>query len=150
MSLRIHFAALSLSASVDQQTGSLSIFDMVEEIRTPQLPVHLQSLVISLAVEKRDPAAFNGKMMIHILTPDGKQQMVGNGEIGVPAEQKRMKAVFRFGGFPVTMYGNHRFVLSLLTATNNKVAEAVLDFEAVQVTQVGQAPVPPTERGTTH
>lgn len=138
MSIKIHFVSLSLGASVDQQTGNLSVFDVVEEVRTPQVPIHLQSLVISLAIEKREPGEFNGKMMIHLLTPDGHQQTVGTGEMKVPTEQKRMKAVFRFGGFPVASFGSHRFVLSCLNQTNTKIAEAILDFEVVQVTQVAQ------------
>lgn len=140
--LKLHFASLSLGASVDQQTGNLSVFDILEEVRTPQLPINIQSLVISLALEKNEPAAFNGKMVIHLLTPDGKQQIVGNGEMKIPAEQKRMKAVFRYGGFPIVMYGGHRFVLSWLDQDNTKVGEAILDFEAVQVTQVAQGVQP--------
>lgn len=137
--LKLHFASLSLGASVDQQTGNLSVFDVLEEVRTPTLPIQIQSLVISLALEKSEPKAFNGKMMIHLLTPDGKQQIVGNGDMKIPAEQKRMKAVFRYGGFPVVAYGPHRFVLSWIDQGNVKVGEAILDFEAVQVSQGAQA-----------
>ena len=140
--LKLHFASLSLGASVDQQTGNLSVFDVLEEVRTPQLPIHIQALVISLALEKEDPKAFNGKMVIHLLTPDGKQQIVGNGDMKIPAEQKRMKAVFRYGGFPVMAYGAHRFVLSWLDGDGTKVGEALLDFECVQVSQVAQGVQP--------
>lgn len=136
--LKVHFASLSLGASVDQQTGNLSVFDVLEEIRTPQVPVQLQSLVISLMLEKKDAGEFNGKLVIHILTPDGKQQMVGSGEMRIPSEQKRMKAVFRYGAFPVMQFGAHRFVLSFLDSSGAKVGEAILDFDVVQVTQVAQ------------
>ncbi|HLE00919.1 MAG TPA: hypothetical protein VJB59_11700 [Bdellovibrionota bacterium] len=145
MSLKLSFASLSLGASVDQQTGSLSVFDILEEIRVPQVPVHLQSLVIALALEKPDSNEFSGKILIHILTPDGKQQVVGNGEMRIPAEQKRMKAVFRFGGFPLLMFGSHRFVLSWINQAGAKVGEAILDFDVVQVTQVAQG-VAPSEK----
>ena len=89
MSLKLQFASLSMGASVDQQTGHLSVFDVLEEIRVPQLPVQLQTLVISLALEKTIPEEFMGKLMIHLLLPDGKQQMVGNGDLSVPPEQRR-------------------------------------------------------------
>lgn len=145
MSLKIHFASLSLGASVDQQTGNLSVFDVMEEVRTPQVPIHIQSLVISLSLEKSEPDEFNGKLFIHILTPDGRQQLVGNGEMKIPAEQKRMKAVFRFGGFPISGFGAHRFVLSCMNQSNAKIAEALLDFDVVQVTQVAQG-MPSTEK----
>ncbi|MGK5085447.1 hypothetical protein WDW37_19335 [Bdellovibrionota bacterium FG-1] len=138
--LKLQFASLSLGASVDQQTGNLSVFDILEEIRTPQLPIQVQSLVLSISLEKTEPRAFNGKMMIHLLTPDGKQQVVGNGEMRIPVEQKRMKAVFRYGGFPVVQFGQHRFVLSWVDQNNQKIGEAILDFEAIQVAQANPVP----------
>jgi hypothetical protein len=143
MALKLHFASLSLGASVDQQTGSLSIFDLVEEIRAPQLPIHLQSLVISLSLEKTHVEAVSGKVLIHLLTPDGKQNLLGQGDLSVPAEQKRMKAVFRFGGLPVFHFGLHRFVVSWLNAAGVKQGEALLDFEAIQVAQTNPALTPP-------
>src|SRR4051812_17018648 len=127
MSMKLRFACLSLGASVDQQTGNLSVFDLVEEIRAPQVPLQLQSLVISLVLEHRESTEFVGKVLIHIFTPDGKQAMVGSGELRVPPEQRKMRAVFRFGGFPVTQFGSHRFVLSWINAQGAKVGEALLD-----------------------
>ncbi|MFN7684190.1 MAG: DUF6941 family protein [Oligoflexia bacterium] len=142
MALKLSFASLSLGAAVDQQTGSLSVFDIVDEIRTPQVPIHLQSLVISLALENTRQQESQGKVLIHLLTPDGKQNLLGQGELNVPREQRRLKAVFRFGGFPVFHFGSHRFVVSWVDAAGTKQGEALLDFEAVQVTQVAQG-VPP-------
>lgn len=145
MALKLHFASLSLGASVDQQTGNMSVFELVEEIRTPQVPLHLQSLVIALSLINTDATEFKGKIFIHVLTPDGKQGMVGNGEIHCPAEQKRMRAVFRFGGFPIVAFGAHRFVVSWLNEMGAKVGEALLDFDVVQATQVAQG-VAPSEK----
>lgn len=150
MSLKIQFISLSLGASVDQQTGNLSVFDILEEVRTPQLPIHMQSLVISLALEKLEAGDFSGKMVIHLLPPDGNQQVVGTGEMKIPPEQKRMKAVFRFGGFPVSNFGRHRFVLSCLNQAGVKIAEGILDFDVIQVTQVAQGVAPAQKPGLAH
>lgn len=133
--LKISLATLSLGASVDQQTASMSVFDILEEIRTPKLPIQLQSLVIAISLEKVDQNEFSGKLFIHLLTPDGKQHKVGNGEMRIPAQQKRMKAVFRYTGFPVHAFGSHRFVLSWLNNDNIKVGEAILDFDVIQVAE---------------
>ncbi len=141
MTLRLHFASLSLGASVDQQTGNLSVFDVIEEIRVPQLPIYA-SMAISVALEKMVPEPANGKMLIHFLTPDGKQAMVGSGDLMVPGEQKRLKAVFRLSGFPVTQFGEHRFVLSWVNAAGNKEGEALLDFDVIQVSPQGQPAKP--------
>ncbi len=150
MAIKVQFASLSLGASVDQQTGSLSVFDVVEEIRTPQLPIQIQSLVISLVLEKTSPENAEGQLFIHLITPDSKQALVGQGQMNLPNDQKRMKAVFRFGGFPVNQFGGHRFVLSWVNKAGQKQGEALLDFEAVQVAQVAQA-APGTENpGVAH
>lgn len=142
MSLKLQFASLSLGASVDQQTGNLSVFDVVDEVRAAQVPFHIQSLVISVVLQKTIPDEFNGKMLIHLFTPDGKQQPVGTGELRVPREQQRMKAVFRYGNFPVLGFGQHRFVLSWVNADNSKVGEAILDFTSLQVTEVSKGVTP--------
>jgi hypothetical protein len=138
MSLKYRFASLSYGASVDQQSGNLSVFDLIEEIRAHQVPVQLSSLVISLVLERKEPGEFAGKVLIHLFTPDGRQTMVGSGDLRVPSEQRKIRAVFRFGGFPITAFGPHRFVLSWVNSAGTKIGEALLDFEVIQVTQVAQ------------
>jgi hypothetical protein len=139
MSMKLQFACLSLGAAVDQQTGNLSVFDVLDEIRVPQVPAHIPSLMISIMLQKKDDSAFDGKILIHLLTPDGKQAVLGNGDLHVPAEQHRVKAVFRFGGFPLYTFGAHRLVISWVDSAGKKIGEALLDFEAVQAAQVAQA-----------
>jgi len=151
MSLRLHFASLSFGAAVDQQTGSLSVFDVIEEIRTPTVPINLQSMVLAATVEKTTPEAFMGKVNIQIFTPDGKSATVGQGDVQIPAEQKRMRALFRFGGFPLHQFGQHRFLLTWIQndpmagakGAGNKIGETILDFDVLQVNQSGQVQ-PPT------
>lgn len=139
MALKFGFSALSMSAAVDQQTGSLSVFDVLDELRAPQIPFSLQNLVISLSVERAASiGAVSGKLFIHIVTPDGQQQLLGQGDMSMPSEQHRMKAVFRFTGFPVMAWGKHRFVLSWVNEQGQKQAESILPFEATQVAQPEQ------------
>jgi len=145
MALQLHFAALSQAASVDQQTGHLSIFELVDEIRTHQLPITLQSLVISVSLTKTDALASKGKLFIHFLTPDKKQHLVGTGDMSVPADQRRLKAVFRFGNFPINAYGSFRFVLSWMSEQGVKEGEALLDFDVIHAVQIAQG-MPETEK----
>lgn len=130
--IKVSLITLSLGASIDQQTSSMSIFDIIDDIRIPKIPVQLSSLVITLSLEKVDPKEFSGRMLIHFLTPDGNQHKVGNGEMRIPAQQKRMKAAFRFSHFPIQAFGSHRFVLSWIDEQNIKVGEAILDFQVIQ------------------
>ena len=145
MSIKLQFSSLSLGASVDQQTGHLSVFDVIEEIRVPQLPVQLQTLVIALVLQKTIPQAVSGKMLIHLLPPGESPVLVGQGPLDIPPEQARMKAVFRFGGFPLAHFGDYRIVVSFINESGKKEGEALLDFSVVKATQVAQG-VPPTEK----
>lgn len=123
---------------------------MVEEVRTPQLPIHMQALVISLSLEKTHDAAVSGKMLIHFITPDQQQNLMGSGEMQIPPEQKRMKAVFRFGNFPIQQFGRHRFVVSWVNESQVKEGEAILDFDVIQVTQVAQGVAPASKPDFSH
>jgi hypothetical protein len=133
MALKLHFSALAMGASVDQQTGTLSVFEIIDEIRSPELPIQIPNMVLALSLEKTNTGPSKGKVFIHLLTPDGKQNLLGQGDLGVPAEQKRLKAVFRFGGLPLQQFGNYRFVISWLNAENVKEGEALCDFEVIKV-----------------
>ena len=66
MALKLHFASLSFGASVDQQTGGLSVFEIIDEIRAPQVPIQLPQIVISLSLEKTHEEASQGKLFIHL------------------------------------------------------------------------------------
>ena len=146
MSLRFHFASLSMDAAVDQQTGSLSVFDVIEEIRTPIVPFTLQSLVLAVTVEKTIPTRFVGKLHIQLITPDEKTASVGYIDVQIPAEQKRMRSLFRFDDFPIQSFGPHRIVLIWLQGpsasgpasgqsnSETKIGESVLNFDVIQVT----------------
>jgi hypothetical protein len=133
------YGGLSMGASVDQQTGSLSVFEVVDELRAPQVPFQVGSLVIALIFEKTVPDTALSGVFIHLQTPDGKTTLLGNGDIHLPADRKRSKAVFRFGSFPIMSFGGHRMVVSWTGPDKKtKVGEAIFDFEAIQVTQVAQ------------
>lgn len=150
MALKLSFSALSLSGAVDNQTGNMSVFDVLEEIRAPQLPITLPSVVISLSLTKTSPDAESGKLFIHLIAPDGKQALLGNGDMQVPAEQRRLKAVFRFGGFPVQQFGSHRIVVSWLNAAGQKEGEALFDFDVLQVKPAETSPQGDNKSGVTH
>ena len=150
MELRLNFASLSVGAAVDQQTGNLSIFEVVEEIRTPVVPIHLQSLVISLAFELSQPYAFEGYVDIHIKKPDGFSDAIGKGELKIPPDKKRIKVVFRFGAFPISAFGRHLFELVWSDAAGNEMGRGDIPFEVVKVVQVAQGVAPSNPPENTH
>jgi hypothetical protein len=132
MALHLQFASLSLSAAVDQQTGNLSVFEVVDEVRAPQVPFQIQNLVISLALFKSEPHQNGGMLSIDLTTPDSRVSRVGHGELGIPDHQRRMKALFRFSNFPILQFGVYSFQLTWTDLAGKKEGEAVLDFEVIQ------------------
>lgn len=151
MAVKIHFSSLSFGASVDQQTGNLSVFDLVEEIRTPQIPIQLPSLVLSLAMENTQRIEFKGQVLIHIIAPGEAPAKIGSGDLRVPSERKRVKAVFRFSGFPLANFGEYRVVVSVLDTSQQKVGESILDFEVIKFQRIADAPAAdPSNGGMRH
>jgi hypothetical protein len=152
MSLKLQFSALSLGGAIDQTTGALSVFEILEEIRVPQLPIQIPNLTLTLSLEKQVPTAMNEKLFIHVLSPDGKQALLGSGDMAIPAEQRRVRAMFRLGGFPVTSFGAHRIVVSWVNASGAKEGEALFDFDVIQVKpeQMQGGPAGPGPAGVAH
>jgi hypothetical protein len=103
--------------------------------------------VIALAFEKQIAGATQGKLFIHVIGPDQNQVLVGQGDLGVPADQKRVRAVFRFSSFPLQTFGRYRFVISWTNEAMVKEGEALLDFDVSQSTQVAQGVAPPKTGG---
>ena len=143
MALHLQFASLSLGAAIDQQTGNLSVFEIVEEVRTPQVPIQIQTLVISLSLFRTDPHEGGDQLTIDLIPPDGKVARVGQGDLALPPDQRRLKAVFRFANFPVLQFGIYRFIVSWADAKGSKQGEAVLDFEVSQLQQQQGGPAKP-------
>jgi hypothetical protein len=132
MALELQFSGLSFSGAVDQHTGNLSIFDLIEELRVPQLPINLPPVTLSIALKKTTPEAHKGGLFIHIKTPDGNTNMIGNGDLSVPAEQRRMKALFRFGGLPINQFGTHQIILTWVDAKGETEGNAFCEFDVLQ------------------
>jgi hypothetical protein len=61
-----------------------------------------------------------------------------------------MKALFRFGGFPINQFGAQRFVLSWLNESAAKIGEAILDFDVIQAAQVAQGVAPSEKPSVQH
>jgi hypothetical protein len=148
MTLRIQFTTLALGASIDQQTGALSIFEILDEVRAAQLPIQMGQMVLAISLEKLVRHAVRGKIFIHLITPDEKQVMIGNGDLEVPENQRRLKAVFRLAGFPFSQTGRHRFVISWVNSEGQKESEGIIDLEVL--TQPAEIPGPNTSSGTHH
>jgi hypothetical protein len=89
-------------------------------------------------------------MLIHLMSPDGDQQIIGSGDIRMTPDQGRMKACFKFAGFPVAHFGSYRFVLSFVNAGGNKIGETILSFESIQVSQAGPVVAAETKPGLAH
>ena len=132
--ITIPYTLLSLSSSIDQQTGNLSVFELVEEINTLQVPVLMQQLTLSIGLKKSEPKPFLGTMIIHMITPSNKVHKLGATEVKMEStSRKSSRTVVKFSNFPINEEGKTRFVVSLLDSENKKVAEGISDLEVIKV-----------------
>jgi hypothetical protein len=122
------FSVLSLSAAVDSQTGSMSIFDQIDEIYAKSYPAKLQSLVISFGLTSQKEEEKSGKIMIHAVTPDGQAAKIGDGPYNFSKNKETFKGCIRVNDILFEKEGKYRFVVSVLNTKNEKVGEVVLDL----------------------
>jgi len=101
------FGCVSLGASVDQQTGRLSVFDILEEVHSAQVPTQIPLLVISLLLERRNPEDSNLRFQLFHIPPSGGENLIGAGDLNFPARKSKMKAIFRFNHLPLADFGRH-------------------------------------------
>ena len=134
--LKFSFNVLSVGASIDSQTGNLSVFDFIDEVRTPQLPILLQSLIINVGIQKLEPnRPFAGQILIHQVAPDGTSGVLAKGDLKISEDQQKMKIVFRFNGMQINQFGNYKFVVSILDQNNNKFLESISELDCVKIYQ---------------
>lgn len=127
------FSVLSLSASVDSQTGSLSIFDQVDEIFSKSFPARLQSLVISFGLSTQNDDEKSGKILIHAITPSGQPTKIGEGKFSFSEKKENFKGCIRVNDILFEKEGKHRFVVSVLNSKNEKIAEVISDLNVKQI-----------------
>ncbi|MBN21857.1 MAG: hypothetical protein CL678_11305 [Bdellovibrionaceae bacterium] len=138
MSVTLEFACLSLGVAVDQQTGSLSVFDVLEEMRAPQVPFQIPTLVISMIFLNHTGQKREGSFDMEVLDSEGNRIKIGQGQLSFPPSRKRMKAVLRMGAFPIHHFGEQKLFVKWQGEGVGFSGEQEFGFEAIQMPQVAQ------------
>jgi hypothetical protein len=127
--VKVSLCMLSLGSSLDKQSGSLSIFDVLEEIRVDKMPITIYNLSLSVGLKKLENKRFDGKLFVHVLSPEGESHTVGSSEISMGENTMTKRSVVKFTNFPISKFGKTRFVISVLNSSNEKISEGISDIE---------------------
>ena len=123
--MKLVFAVLAQSVSLDQMTGRLSLFNLVEGIQAPRFPTVLGELVF-VAVLRREAAdqnRFDATLTVRI-----GQTTIGLANIAVDFQDKQnTRLIGNFQGLPVLTAGTLEFSLAI---PNNEPIS--ISIEAIQ------------------
>ena len=134
--MKLVFAVLAQSVSLDQMTGRLSLFNLIEGIQSPRFPTVLAEIVF-VAVLRREAADQN--RFDATLTVRVGQTTIGLANIAVDFQDKQnTRLIGNFQGLPVLTPGTLEFSLAI---PNNETIS--VSIEAIQ------SPVP-VVTATTH
>jgi hypothetical protein len=115
------FALASRSASVDTQSGLLSIFEVLESINAPQLPALLQEFVFITLLERADgePDLHDGTI---VLSLDG--QVLHSQKMPIDfGKRKRSRLLVRLGGLEIPRPG----ILSVQIEGQDRAAQVEIE-----------------------
>jgi len=108
--IKLKFALLASSISLDQQTNTLSILHALDSITVPSVPFTIPSMVIVAVFRKEQGSSDLVKVSEAIVSPSGKRY-----EIKVPEMNFGGKLINRFlmtvNGFKFEEFGTYKFVL---------------------------------------
>jgi hypothetical protein len=141
--IKVSFNILSIGSAIDNQSANLSIFEIIEEVRTEMVPCHLPLMSINVGIQKLEPKPFSCSFMIHLVAPDGTSFTIGQGSCHIPPNQQRLKMVVKFNGLVFKQFGTHKIVVSFLDQNKNKFLESISELECVQL--VPPAPIIPSQ-----
>lgn len=138
--IRVIWAVLCQSASIDQQTNTVSLFNIIEQINLNQsvpnptttpspnelkdfpektiIPINA-TLVIQM--ERNDELTSSAVIKVEISDPLG--EVLGVNEFPVEAivnENKKLRAIVNIAGFPATRSGDYTFTILTKIGSHGK------------------------------
>jgi len=137
--LRLKWAVICRGVSVDQKSGLISIFNIIEEIclrSKNDLPSKLtipvdMNLVVNFELNDITPLSiFNPFMKVVILNP--KEEKLGEREIRINFDNnkdKHLRVIIGFDNFNIVEYGRYEFVIYVKD-------EDGLDYEKIGSTSI--------------
>ena len=117
-SIKLQWAIVCMGGAVDQQTNSLSLFDILEEfqigvkekITSEGIFVPRSFKFISLWCNDKGKAlSFLTKIVLQ--SPDGEQLMELEGELSVPENKFAHRHIVDFPGFQIKGGGRYKFLV---------------------------------------
>lgn len=129
---RLEFFVVSESSAADQVTNQLSLFNVLEEIRTERFPFAIQSCVaVSLWRREPDDADRDWQVILRIRTPgDEPRDFTSNFTF---AQSLRHRVTQRFLGLPVQREGDLVFELLINGQHAAEHVVTVMRAEAVDI-----------------
>ena len=109
--IKLNYTTIATGASIDNSTGNVTLFNLIEEIRIPKdrMPVAIPELAFVGSFTRLDPSISQMKFKLEYLQPQGKTLPIN--ESATVFQGDRMRVVIRLNGMPIDHFGRHKLRL---------------------------------------
>lgn len=126
--IKLNLAAIASGASIDNATGNLTLFNIIEEIRIPKdrLPISIPELALVGSFTRLDAQIETMGFQLDYILPDGKTMAVNKSS--TPFQGDRVRIVMRLNGMPIDTLGRHKLRLSWTWKSKGEEDEGSFDI----------------------
>ena len=110
--IKLNYAAIATGASIDNASGNVTLFNIIEDIRIPKdrMPVAIPELAFVGSFTRLEPNIQNMDFKLEYLQPNGKNILINKSTTVFQGE--RMRVVIRLNGMPIEGFGRHKIRVS--------------------------------------
>lgn len=140
--MKIDHLILAKGSSVDRDTQSLSVFEMIEQmqIQAPKYPVNIPvHAILVFRRDQNDEGVVIEPWRLTVTGPDSKTLLSQNLEVKMEAEHRRQRVRINF---PVQIQGDGTYHVQL-SNVNDSGNTRTIDVDVKAITDIGKRPEMP-------
>ena len=140
--MKIDHLILAKGSSVDRDTQSLSVFEMIEQmqIQAPKYPVNVPvHAILVFRRDQNDEGVVIEPWRLTVTGPDAKTLLSQNLEVKMEAEHRRQRVRINF---PVQIQGDGTYHVQL-SNVNDTSNTRTIDVDVKAITDIGKRPEMP-------
>lgn len=140
--MKIDHLILAKGSSVDRDTQSLSVFEMIEQmqIQAPKYPVNVPvHAILVFRRDQNDEGVVIEPWRLTVTGPDSKTLLSQNLEVKMEAEHRRQRVRINF---PVQIQGDGTYHVQLSNVNDTSNTRSI-DVDVKAITDIGKRPEMP-------
>lgn len=104
--MRVDFALLCVSFSVDRETNTLSIFNQFDSVSTPVLPIKMSEVCLIVNFKQEKEEEHGTEIAVKFITPSKKEINIVKTKVNFN-DRRKSRTQIRLNGLEISEYGNN-------------------------------------------